>query len=728
MKELVREGLHNEQEYYQILLEVVRMRLELYCRTAVSLDENGALAGIKGKLIFKKELEKLTKAPFSVEEAEEYRIQMLQIQEREQELRRLGTAYMEQGGMSAMEYLCRIFHLNNMEYYLLSMALAAELDGQFERIFCLLQDDYSLKLPTLDLCVRILTLDEGERLAFQQRIMERLDVLSLFFDGIQEILSDRMQGEKRSCLSVPLKINGRLLLFLQDITSDDEILKDFTETFLPGEASDEMLIRMEYADRLERLIHSTSGRRFLFLSGSRDIGKKTLVRHLCRKMKKTLLMVHTDRLLSGDDVEGKVKRLVRESFLKGHAWICFADAELSEEADEPDRNMEKLLWALRDYQGIPVFTSQRPWNNIPEPAGRSCLKFCLPDTDASERKTLWKRLLPDGEWPADITPDRIADKYILTPGGIKKSVEAARQRCCMEGKRRMTAEMLFSACQKQLIHKLGKDALKVESPYVWDDLILPVPQKKLLRDACDQVEYQQKVYHDWGFAQKVAYGRGVSMIFYGPPGTGKTMGAQVMANELGLELYKINMAGIMSRYVGESEKKLDVVFEQGKRSQSILFFDEADVLFGKRSETKDAQDKYANASTAYLLQKVEEYEGILILATNFLQNFDNAFCRRFKFIIEFPFPDAERRLAIWNHVFPGSLEWSEGIDLEWLAEEFQFSGSQIKNIALSASFLAAGEGSGLTMRHVLTALKREQLKVGKQMIASDFGQYYYLMV
>ena len=223
-------------------------------------------------------------------------------------------------------------------------------------------------------------------------------------------------------------------------------------------------------------------------------------------------------------------------------------------------------------------------------------------------------------------------------------------------------------------------------------------RKKMLKDACDQVIYHHQVYHRWGFEEKLAYGKGLSLLFYGPPGTGKTMGAQVIANVLNLELYKVDMAGVLSKYVGESEKKLGNIFEQAKKSQSILFFDEADVLFGKRTDQKDSNDKYANASTAYLLQKIEEYEGIIILATNLLQNFDNAFLRRFKFIIEFPFTDAVRRREIWEKVFPEHVP-KEELDLDYLAEEMKFSGSQIKNVAVAAAIFGsrrAGPGGNET--------------------------------
>lgn len=715
-----------EEDYCQELLELTKEKIELYCKAAVSLSENGALERIRGKLLFKRELEKLLEPAFTEEEIEVYRQEMGKILEKEHEARKRAISFMEQGNMLPLEYICRRFGLGELERHLIMMAWAPELDAQFERVFCLLQDDYGLKMPTIDLCVRILTLDPKERILLQQRIVERFQVLGSFFDDFREAALGSQNEAKASFLSLPLKLNGRILLFLRDILSMDESLKEFVTLSMPGDALQPLVIRKDQTKALKRLVENTSGRRFLYLWGEKGAGKKLLVRHFCRESGRPLLIVHTRRLLQENQAEEKIKNLIRESELKGNAWLLFADTEVPEE--EEGRNLlEELLWMLRDFSGIPIFTGREAFHGVSGTGGRSCLEFKVEQTDSGERAALWQAFLPEAEWPNGLSVSALADKYILSPGGIYRSTEEARQQKLIRGAEEITDKMLFSACQRQMVHKLGQDALRVHSPYVWEDLILPDSQKKLLRDACDQVGYQKQIYQDWGFEQKVAYGRGVSMIFYGPPGTGKTMGAQVMANELNLELYKVNMAGVMSRYVGESEKKLDQIFEQGKKSQSILFFDEADVLFGKRSETKDAQDKYANASTAYLLQKVEEYEGILILATNFLQNFDNAFCRRFKFIIEFPFPDAERRLEIWNHVFPRELRYEEEIDTGWLAEEFNFSGSQIKNIVVTASFLAAGEKTGLAMRHILTAVKREQLKVGKHMIASDFGRYYYLM-
>lgn len=715
------------QKYYQALIGITKEKLDLYCRYAVSLDENGALERIQGRLLFKRELEKLCGEPFTPEEIRMYDLEMGRILEREQMLRKQGAAFLEKGNVLALEYLYRVFHLNELEQFFFCMALAPELDRQFERVYCLLQDDYDLKFPTLDLCIQVLTLDPIRRLELQQQAVERFKTLAELFEGFRRFDHSAEHMLPGSLISLPLKINGRLRLFLQDVMSMDEGLKDFLQFYLPDQEVEPLYIRKESVGALHRLLAHTEGKRFLLLSGCRDSGRRLLVRWLARTEGKGLLMVQTSRLLGSGQAQELVRKILLESRLKGQAWICFTDVELSAEAEQTSRELEELLWALRDYPGVPIFTSAMAWNGSADTMGRSCLEFPVELPSLSERTVLWKAFLSGEEWPQDLTPELIAEKYVLPPGSIRCSVREAHQQMLIAGESKLTSKRLFLSCQRQLVHKLGSDAVRIESPYAWEDLILPVSQKKLLQDACDQVGYQNRIYQEWGFRDKVAYGRGVSMIFYGPPGTGKTMGAQVMANQLNLELYKVNMASVMSRYVGESEKKLDYIFEQGKKSQSILFFDEADVLFGKRSETKDAQDKYANASTAYLLQKVEEYEGILILATNFLQNFDNAFCRRFKFIVEFPFPDKERRETIWNHVFPENLRREEEIDTAWLAEEYNFSGSQIKNIVLSASFLAAGEGTGLAMRHILTAVKREQQKTGKQMIAADFGKYYYLM-
>ena len=216
-----------------------------------------------------------------------------------------------------------------------------------------------------------------------------------------------------------------------------------------------------------------------------------------------------------------------------------------------------------------------------------------------------------------------------------------------------------------------------------------------------------------GFYHKLSLGKGVTALFAGPSGTGKTMAAEIIANELGLDLYKIDLSGVVSKYIGETEKNLDRIFAAAENANAILFFDEADALFGKRSEVRDSHDRYANIEISYLLQKMEEYEGIAILATNLRQNLDESFVRRLAFTVHFPFPDEDSRRRIWAGIWPARTPLAPETDMDRLARRFKLSGGNIKNVALAAAFLAAGDGNLVTMEHLIHATRREYQKMGK---------------
>jgi SpoVK/Ycf46/Vps4 family AAA+-type ATPase len=235
------------------------------------------------------------------------------------------------------------------------------------------------------------------------------------------------------------------------------------------------------------------------------------------------------------------------------------------------------------------------------------------------------------------------------------------------------------------------------------------------------------VYGDWGFDRKLSTGKGLNVLFAGPSGTGKTMAAEIIASELGLDLYKIDLAAIVSKYIGETEKNLDRIFREGQTSNAILFFDEADALFGKRSEVRDSHDRYANIEMAYLLQKMDEYEGAVILATNLRKNMDEAFARRMHFAVEFPIPEEADRYRIWQNIFPREAPLATENDLSFLARQFKITGGNIKNIALSAAFLAAQDGRCITMENIIWATKREYQKMGKLCTENDFAHYFELV-
>jgi SpoVK/Ycf46/Vps4 family AAA+-type ATPase len=260
---------------------------------------------------------------------------------------------------------------------------------------------------------------------------------------------------------------------------------------------------------------------------------------------------------------------------------------------------------------------------------------------------------------------------------------------------------------------LGTIARRIEPLYTWDDIVLPQDSLRQLKEICICVTQRQRVLEDWGFGQKLSQGKGTHALFSGASGTGKTMAAEVVAKELGFDLYRIDLCGVVSKYIGETEKNLDRIFAAAQDTSVVLFFDEADALFGKRSEVRDSHDRYANLEISYLLQKMEQYDGIAILASNLRANLDEAFLRRLNFVVTFPFPDEAHRLLIWQGIWPGETPLADDVDLRFLAHEYKFTGGNIKNVALAAAFLAAEDGSPVTMNHLLQAVRREYQKLGK---------------
>ncbi len=715
------EVFRSEQEYYAELLRWVREELRGYL-AGLPERKDGLIRKTGAMLASVDELEHLLRE-------DEDGGQLLQRKKERRRylmaIRQKGRNTIRAGRIIPMEYLLHAFGLNEFEAYMVILSWACEADPRIGTLLEAVNGRTGIRLPTTAFCLEAYSLTEEERMRLMKDCTGHWEQLSFAFDGIYEEIRKTVQTCAGGMLELGLKLDHRIVAYLYDYASEDPVLEEIAEYGYsdPGE----LLIHQETARQIARICESLERPGGVFISGERGAGKKYQVSCWCRTAHKELLLVDAKRLgARGDQLSKLLFRIMREALLRGKAAVCFYDIPGGSQEDAADQElMETLLGGMKEWNGTVFFTSEYEWNGKTAVFGRTVHKLQIPETTTEERIVLWENLLPEQDRPEGLNLEFLADKYRLPAGSIAGSARDFRNRARMEEGSPRT-QWLLEACRGRIDHRLGGDAVRINAQYRWDDLILPETQKKLLRDACNQVMYHHQVYHKWGYEGKLAYGRGVSMLFYGPPGTGKTMGAQVIACELGLELYKVDMAGVMSKYVGESEKKLGNIFDQAKRSQSILFFDEADVLFGKRTDQKDSNDKYANASTAYLLQKIEEYEGIMILATNLLQNFDNAFLRRFKFLIEFPFTDQERRKEIWKNVFPAAAPVEE-LDVEYLAEEFKFSGSQIKNAAVAASFLAASEHVPVGMKHVLTAVKREMAKNGKMMIAKDFGPYYYLM-
>lgn len=652
----------------------------------------------------------------------------------EERIRRRCQATVEAGGAAPLDYLFRIFGLSAFERHCVYLALAPELDASWGERYAALQSG-GILLPQLELCLETFSGGRANRTELLGRWREREELLTCFFRA------GHRGAEERSDLARGLKLDRRIVHFLFDYMSPDPALEGMIRIFWPGEELPPLVLYKELAERMRAWAGALPEETpvLFFLQGQPGSGRRTLARHFCKEEDRPLLLADLSALFQrGMGWEEILMHICREAAIRnaalaveGFELLLGREESVSDGEQTSVRktapstlHIRMLLERAARITGQLFLLSTASWQpELPEgPWQRIELELDVPDT--AGRLRLWEHYLRQAPLAGTVRLETLAIKFALQPGQIAAAAREAERLARWEGAAELNEDILHRACRAQLPHSLGRMASRVNAAYTWEDLILPPEQKRRLRNACAQVEFRHRVYDQWGFGKKVAYGRGLSMLFTGPPGTGKTMAAQVIANRLGLELYKVDLSGVMSKYIGETEKQLGAVFDEVKKSQSILFFDEADALFGKRSETKDAHDRYANVQTSYLLQKMEEYDGIVILASNFLQNFDEAFKRRLKFIIDFTLPDRDRRERIWRSVLPPDLPRDEDIDFDFLARSFELSGSSIKNIAVSAAFLAAEEAVPMGMVHLLLATQAEQNKTGKTVGSDELGEYY----
>ena len=623
--------------------------------------------------------------------------------------------------------LAEMFSLSTAERDALLVCVAPEIDLHFQILYSYAQNDVTRKRPSPDLILRLLGNTAEERLG--HRSMFSPD-RTLFSAPLVRFTEDAL--DRDSALPArSLKAEDRIVDFLLGRPVVDHRLRSFTTKVNPVRGLSDLHLPSRLSNELENAVHTFSSESaVLFFQGPKGAGKRAAAAALAAELGRPLLIADLGQAIATDlPLATALSLLCREAILQ-QANLHLAQAE-SLLTDEPEHQRRRTALALNlvPHGSLITVSTESPWT-APASFHCPCLTFDFPVPDFAQRVRLWQELIEQTgcSRSSEVDTTELASKFALTGGEILAACREAKDRAALRGAKCAAVTMLDfeAAARSQSNQGLRRLAQKVTPVCDWTDLILPPRAMQQLQEVCAAEKYRHVVYTQWGFDRRLALGKGINVLFCGPSGTGKTMAASILAQELGLDLYKIDLSTVVSKYIGETEKQLSQIFREAQSSNAVLFFDEADALFGKRSEVKDAHDRYANVEVAYLLQKMEEYEGIVILATNFRKNMDDAFTRRMHHIIEFLFPDAEYRERIWRRLMPPDAPVAQDVDFGFLARQFELSGGHIRNVAVAAAFLAAESGSPIRMEHFILATARELQKLGRLASRADFREYYEL--
>ncbi|MEZ4733109.1 MAG: AAA family ATPase [Caldilineaceae bacterium] len=627
-----------------------------------------------------------------------------------------------------LDSLRQRFQLSPLEVDALLIATAPEFDLRYERLFGYLQDDVTKRHPSVDLVLNLLSPTFAAKLAARHYFTPGATLLKYHLLA----LWDEPSQPHPPLLGRYLRVEERVVSFLLGADALDERLLPYARCYQPTTTLAALLLPVDVKACLLRFIRHGQAQEqpwLLYFQGPYGVGKQATAAALAHELGMGLLVVDGEKIGAADLAsDTAVDLLLREARLQ-HALLYWQGFDhLLADDRRPQRDL--LLQAVAHQPGLTILAGDVAWE--PTAAAQALpfvrIEFAKPTYE--ERKQLWPFSL-NGDMPSDATVDlgTLAAKFRFTAGQIQDAATTARNlaRWRDPEEAQVTMADLYTASRLHSNRKLGELARKITPHYTWEEIVLPADRMQQLREIVNQVKYRAKVYEAWGFDHKLAMGKGLNVLFAGPSGTGKTMAADIMAGELGLDLYKIDLSSVVSKYIGETEKNLARIFTEAETSNAILFFDEADALFGKRSEVRDSHDRYANIEISYLLQRMEEYDGMAILATNLHKNLDEAFVRRMHFTVEFPLPNEKNRRRIWEQIWPATTPCSPTLDLDFMARHFELAGGNIRNVALAAAFLAADDGNLVEMRHLIRAIQREYQKMGKVVVDGEFGSYSHFV-
>jgi hypothetical protein len=594
-----------------------------------------------------------------------------------------------------LQGLSTAFGLSRFERSILLLCAAIELDSTFAGLCGMAQGDPSRPYPTFSLALAVF--DDAHWSALNPAAPLR-----------RWRLVEVQNQAGTSLTTSPLRIDERILHYLAGVHYQDERLAGFihpvqsTAELVPSHA---MLV----ATIGKIWQRSNAALPVIQLCRGDEATKQSIAAASSSAAGLRLYALPAGQIPGGAaELESLLRLWERESVLSSCALYVEADA-----IDRNDLRTVEQVSHLLELLNCPVFLSTRDrWRQL----RREVRTLDVGKPTAEEQGSVWHASLGDAEVAVNGHVADLVSQFNLTVPAIHASVAEARESGADE---KTLMRALWDAGRAQARPRMDGMADRIETKADWDALVLPAAEKSMLRTIASHVRNRSTVYGDWGFGAVSSRGLGISALFAGASGTGKTMAAEVLANELKLDLYRIDLSGVVSKYIGETEKNLRRVFDAAEDGGAILFFDEADALFGKRSEVKDSHDRYANIEINYLLQRMESYRGLAVLATNMKSALDPAFLRRIRFVVNFPFPEVAQRTDIWRRVFPGGTP-TEGLDYDKLAR-LGVAGGNIRNIALNAAFLAADAGEAVRMHHLARAARSEFAKIEKPLPESEIG-------
>lgn len=635
--------------------------------------------------------------------------------------------------------LRRIFGLSEFERDILLVCLLPELDARYRRLYAYLQDDASRKKPSVELILQILykvapARDTAHSVFARQLALSRHHLIVLSGDAESD--------EPLATRSV--RVDDRITRYLLGSDFFDDRLKGILNQPRETMRWDWLRVEPELLKSLQALSEWWQRRRdegagdaTLFLHGAYGSGRLAAARAFCASANSPLLLADTPAAMrSPHGFELAVDLAYREAKLQG-ACLYWSRCEQLLEFEQAAPRWEHLVASAEEFQGLTFLASQTLWDPVGRFREQPFLRLDFHAPGFELRRQLWDAHLPPAEQFAEpperhLLTEQLANAFQLTEGQVEDAFASARELAALRDpvNPRLTIDDLYEGCRRQSNRNLATFARRIEprARLTFDDLVLPPPHKRQLDELRQRIKQRQRVCGQ--FENRLTLGKGLIALFTGSSGTGKTMAAELLAQEQGVDLYKVDLSAVVSKYVGETEKNLNRVFAEAEDANAIIFFDEGEALFGQRgSRTETGQDRWANMEVNFLLQRVEEYTGVVIIASNLRQNIDEAFMRRTHCSLEFPFPEQEARQRIWLGMFPSGVARPKDEEVKGLSDLFRLSGGQISNIVVDAAFRALGGATDsqpeITLRHLVLAIAREYQKMGKPITRGEFGETFY---